>query len=899
MARSAELSDHEQKLRTIVHSNQQIRDAIQCNVNDFIRLREDLLKNSEVQQLERYNDVLAPLIEGPRIEHVNLRIVSNKVQLAFCGENSSGKTAFIHKFLEIGKILPSGDGPVTARITKLTYAPGEQARICIKKTLDDQTIAEDGTDLSLYFVDEKPKWMDIARTLSKYLKRPQNMEETSADFANWARCLVEIHIPSPTLSLGIDVYDTPGFLLDDAPVLKEILHDLVELIHPTIVFMYGNPSTDDATKGCFLAMKTALRDLDNTSIFFLNSKADINQMVKFKQNMKVDEFLSVLFDERARRYQLLLSAPFLANNELEGLPASVEECRYFDLCSVNSQLNKPYGPLMNEATIQRIIQFVANNDLVVATRICKLISPIIDAFFYLLALTRHRSPEQLLQLHFDAMNWTKIYFKAYTLYTEDCLKDLLSNIFQKFIEEEESIVQTLSNIRNVQDSFKYTIQSAVRLQVITPAIRHTIQKFMSSIFDHITSNYDLARGAVYNETLNQALGRQDISDFAALLLGNSAYKRPVDVCILYMINTISTPILQCAQSLRNLDLTVEITETAFLKQKLINDQTGQKRIDTMVREYLLSMQAVIQEQRGTMRDAVRLWGDQQKAVLRSIIDYHYKTVSPLISSHQEILEYLERYTCDFILIECKLRAAQDMANFNGNELKVQSDDSKSTMFSIFIATWGSEKNLVVKKLSKFLLDQPNAAFYEAHYHLQVASLRHPNIMNLRYLYEHRLDNQTSELWMIFPSIRITLEQFLQQPEVSVSIKTAIEWLNSIADALTVLHENEIVHRNVVLSNIVLTEDRQVMLIDLGDWHGNCDLSTRHKPSSTLFGTNDDMRAFGEIGQHLNLFIEQDEEIPAIIEIFLEVIHKCLQASHESPVTAQFAQKKFQRLLEMF
>jgi hypothetical protein len=551
MATNTTAYSHVQKLGTIIHSNHQIRDLVQRNVNDFLNLREDLFINSGIRQLTAFNEFLSPLIDGPQIEQLNARITSDKVQLALCGENSSGKTAFLHAFLGIGKILPSGDGPVTARITKLTYASGEQARICIRKTLRDQSLIVDEEDLSTCFAGEKANWMSVARALSKHVKRPQDINETSTEFAEWARYFVEVHIPSPTLALGIDVYDTPGFLLDDAPVLKEILHDLVELIHPTLVFMYANPSTDDATNGCFLAMKAALHDLDSTSIFFLNSKADINQMPKFKQGMNVDEFLAALADERAQRYNLLLRTPFLANDKLEGLPASIDECHCFDLCSVNSQIIKPYGPLMNEITFQRIVQFVANNDLGVAAHVCKLILPIIDAFFNLLRITSYRTPEQLLQLHYDAMSWENIYFEAYTMYTKKGLDDLFSNIFERFNKEEESIVQLFLNTRNASDSLELTIQTAVRLQIIKPAIRDTIRKFMGYVLEHIASNYDLTRGSAFNEMLIGALGRQEISDFAALLLDDHANKIPISVNILYMANTISTPVLQCAQNLQN------------------------------------------------------------------------------------------------------------------------------------------------------------------------------------------------------------------------------------------------------------------------------------------------------------------------------------------------------------
>jgi serine/threonine protein kinase len=181
----------------------------------------------------------------------------------------------------------------------------------------------------------------------------------------------------------------------------------------------------------------------------------------------------------------------------------------------------------------------------------------------------------------------------------------------------------------------------------------------------------------------------------------------------------------------------------------------------------------------------------------------------------------------------------------------------------------------------------------------VATLRHPNIINLRYLYKHRLNNETSELWMIFPPMISNLEQLLQQSSPSLSIKTVLTWMNDIADALTVLHENELVHRNVVLSNIVLTEDNRAMLIDLGNWHGNWDLNVGHNSSLIVNGTNDDIKGFGEIAQTLSVFIEQDEKVSAIIDEFNELTLKCSQTSHKKPVTAEFARQKLKFMLDMF
>ena len=132
--------------------------------------------------------------------------------------------------------------------------------------------------LAPLLTDEKSDWPGMMQALSKNVKQPEGMDRGSEDFNRWARCLVEIHLPSPTLARGIDVYNTPGLLIGEAPVFSKILRDLVELIHSTIVFIYGNPSTDDTTRACFVAMKAALHDIDHNSFFFFISKADLDRM---------------------------------------------------------------------------------------------------------------------------------------------------------------------------------------------------------------------------------------------------------------------------------------------------------------------------------------------------------------------------------------------------------------------------------------------------------------------------------------------------------------------------------------------------------------------------------------------------------------------------------------------
>ena len=106
----------------------------------------------------------------------------------------------------------------------------------------------------------------------------------------------------------------------------------------------------------------------------------------------------------------------------------------------------------------------------------------------------------------------------------------------------------------------------------------------------------------------------------------------------------------------------------------------------------------------------------------------------------------------------------------------------------------------------------------------MTTLNIPNTIKLTYLYENQLANGSYELWMIFEapvlSIKRTLQDLLdehQQEKTSISLKTICVILLPIIEALTGLHENELLHQNVKSTNIILDHDDRSVLADLGDW----------------------------------------------------------------------------------
>ncbi|CAF1239523.1 unnamed protein product [Rotaria sordida] len=354
------------ELTRIIYSNHQIRHMVQQKTNEFLSLQRDFFK---ALGNERFDSTLEQksklLTDSLKLDSLNEQVTADKVQLALVGENSCGKTALVHFLLDSGQFLPSDVGSVSARVIRLTYSSDTESCLRVYESLEKRN--EEPTDqISLRdcFLDSEPDWNALKNVIESYVKRPdaEKVEKDSYQFAEWAKRFVEIRIPSKFLKLGIDLYDTPGLLYSDPPILKKNLHDLVKLIRPTVVFMYENPSVPTVTKDCFLALKEALgKQLEDTNIFFLNTKVDIGSLITNGTNISKAEFEIIILNKaRQSRKDLLLKAP--------GMAQEIDDNNGFNIISVDSGWS-PLGEIMNKITINHIIQFVANADLKVAKTI--------------------------------------------------------------------------------------------------------------------------------------------------------------------------------------------------------------------------------------------------------------------------------------------------------------------------------------------------------------------------------------------------------------------------------------------------------------------------------------------------------------------------------------------------
>ncbi|CAF0976568.1 unnamed protein product [Rotaria magnacalcarata] len=321
-------------------------------------LQNELLQHLRKETVDKTTEVKSTLLmDILKIQSLRKQVIAGKMQIALVGEHSCGKTSLIHYLLKSDPFLPSDIGSVSARITCLTYADSADACLRIYSSLEErhQKFPEQ-ISLSEYFSESEPDWDGVKDRIAVHVKRPKNLETYSKEFSLWAKSFVEIRIPSNFLKLGIDLYDTPGLIYSDPPVLQQNLHALVKTVIPTVVFMYENSCFTCDTSDCFLALKTILgKQLDDTSIFFLNAKVDIGTIVNTGTSINDKEFEKItLVNARQRRKDLLLKVPGMAQQMFHNSE--------FDIISVESQWD-PCGIKMNQLAIDHLIQFVAISHL--------------------------------------------------------------------------------------------------------------------------------------------------------------------------------------------------------------------------------------------------------------------------------------------------------------------------------------------------------------------------------------------------------------------------------------------------------------------------------------------------------------------------------------------------------
>ena len=775
--------------------------------------------------------------------------VSDRPALVVFGPNSSGKTSFIQRFLAIGNILPSGIGPVTARIVHLSYASQEQASFYVYDTIE-QSAVKHHESLAPFFVNRtEPDWSGISQRLSPHLKRPSNINAKSSEFSEWAKSLVEIHLPSNILQLGIDLYDTPGFLSERREeVLIANLHQLVKRIRPTLLFLYENATINETERSCFLAMKNAVNGLERVPVFFLNTKADCISIANDfmldddPDNVPNDVFEKILLEKRQRCYELLRKREEMANEVLGELPPSIEQCTCFDICTTPSDYDpwEQYTVLINSGSFRRIVHFAVETFSMPALATANDLLTMVDNYFDLLVTTTPRPTEQWLILRDEALKWGGEFFAEFIELMPTLVDQLMNNIQGLFEHLKGPIAQRAAAVERHDDpidqllqdnakSIREYLQLAVREQIIKVAANKTIIEQRDNIREKIAVHFQRQKGMRKNELLTLAQ-RQVLQEVSIDVLENTKW-----------FNSILDGIMKVKMRMIRYFCSLPSRWHSLAREKLSRlseSQTPTIDDDDDVFTLLDAMDAYatlsnennrrlfadscmtklaeeILQKKPTFTRNLTTWVQQEQQTFSMMVNEIHRCADKHFSKISSSSSLLEKFSSPLARIECQLLAVMDMSKHNGIAPTIDAPIGHGGFYSVHAVHWNDERNLAVKKLLQRSTEHEQMMALEIHYHRAVTRICPEYIAPLLYVYENPLLDNQRESWIIMPRYRQSLQEYLKVHISQLSFEQCINWALIIGQAVAQLHRFDFTHRDLKSTNVMIDDDQRCYLIDFG------------------------------------------------------------------------------------
>ena len=859
--------------RRILERNREIKRRIQRLTDEFRNFQTDFLR--ELQRIPK-----TKVEEEYDFKNFSLGLENpfddDRIQLAVCGPNGSGKTSFIHTFAQIGNILPAKEGPVSARIVKLTYTTANKA--CLKVyssikaglTLEEEDLR---LDLSSFFIHKvnNPDWPGIRQMIHIHLERPTNLSED--EFTIWAKSFIEIQLPSPILELGIDIYDTPGFLFHDKLVLKDNIFSLVRLVQPLLLFMYVNSSVDNDAHECFLALQSTLRTLEQSTIFFLNTKQDVKNLftgaginTNQRQLFTEEKFTQILSIEWDKRLNCLLNHSVMRNY----LYREKTEVDNFDICALplpRSLLPHCAISITNKA-ILRIILFASRLALKKPYAIVRRILNSIQSFFQFSLTTSHQNTEQWKQIREDAQTWGKTFFHRFQQQMDEKIDMAYGNILLYFEQYSSSICARAIKLNRLNDPLQSKISSSSIIQFIETAVQEEIIKLAVNEILNLTKDVlrilitrEMAIASDHNELLLSAQ-RQVLIDVSA----NDLEQRTWFENILLNLSKFPITLSQLIKDIRtrwNVDYWNEKKREDFPTReeydaysRVLDAQANlsnpEKRRD-LAESYLDQMKRSIIEQEMLFKRNLKEWMNNREEIFFENIQSNYHLAIKHLSARQSAHEKTKSFTGEFSRIQCHLLAIKYLQKFREEIPIIDTSISlgRGTFFVHHPAQWGEEKNLVVKKLRQPSYDQPYLQYLDTHYHRKITKLAVPNVAPLLYLCVN--PRNENDLWLFLPRYPQSLEDYLQGNIREIQPDQIVRIALDMAGVLVKLHSYEMIHRDLRSRNILLDHHLQPFLTDFR----TCKQTTLNEPMAELTsffsqishidqynGTGVDMYSFG-------------------------------------------------------
>ncbi|CAF3308509.1 unnamed protein product [Rotaria sp. Silwood2] len=865
-------------LKQQIDFNRHIQQSIKGLANDFLDLYLDF--QDTLPKLPSNNSTDEPYLQS--MGSLDFKFLNNtpgfeRIQLVLCGPNSSGKTTFLHSFLKIKSILPSGVGPVTARIVKFTYASPSNACIIVYPSIQQAYIGnhqeEKNISLASYFNNSQTDWKGIEAAIKEYVARPKDINED--EFIDWAKRYIEIRIPSSTLELNIDVYDTPGLLFHDHPILKANVQELVQHICPTTVFLYSNAAFAKDANECYLMLRDVLGDLEQPSIFYLNTKQDITTLftgtgISSQQTKEftMAKYEEILPHERLKRYQLLYSAVGIANNLLliENNISIVEFnqlCDNFDISSiVGRSLLSNCAADMTAQACQRIVEYAMKKEMDSAYAIADSILAAIDNFFDFTTSASCRTKEQWNRIHSNAQKWGEQFFEKFQKELSNIMERINKNILAHLDKHTTNIIERAIKLdryddplqkktkdivtKNIKDFIRVVLQEEVIKVAVNEIINQTKAHFKTVVEDEILVNTER------NELLITAQQQVLMNTSSENLTQRNWLSN-----IVYQLSFAPSAMMRLIRGFRLLPFKeywnkstlphedkYDMMDTLDSFSSLIDES---KRRD-FAEEYLKRKRKTIEAQKDLYGQNLQQWIKDKKEVFYKNIQNNYKFVLSRLENRENAYKAAHKYFKKFAEIECKLVALKDLAKFNG-KLPIIDESLElghGTHFVVYPGEWSTEKNLAIKKLkSSSIKNYSYLQYLEAHYHRKVTRFRlndslqetaelrktrTPHIVPLLYLFDQYSEGNMHYLWIFMPRYDKSLEEYLQDNISTIKPKCVLKIANDIIDALILLHTNDIVHRDIKAKNVLIYErNLECYLTDFGT--GNQSIM-----NSTVVGT---------------------------------------------------------------
>ncbi|CAF3416730.1 unnamed protein product [Rotaria socialis] len=865
-------------MKQVIESNRHIKSTIQRITNNFMCMYMDFQDSlAKLPSKESITEVYTEPIESLDFKFLNNHQTHDRIQLALCGPNSSGKTTFLQSFVGIGNILPIDVGPVSARIVKLAYAAPLDACLVVHSSIQDSYTENDKEKhtlpLSEYFDDSATDWKGIAKAIEGYVARPK---ENTHEFNEWAKQFLEIRIPSPILELDIDAYDTPGLLFHDEPVLKENLKELVRLVRPVIVFLYANATFAKDANECYLMIRSTIDDSEQPPIFYLNTRQDISTLfngagfISNRKNQKyftVEKYHEIFPSERLKRYQELYNNVGTSNKlpMIEDSEIFDKKCDNFDICSIVSCSLLPDCALeMTKQACQRIIEYAVKAEMEKPLEMANQVLDKIDSIFNFIASASHRTEEQWKDIRLNAEKWGEHFFQNFQNELSPVAEKVQEKILQRFDQHSTDIIERAVKLERSDDplhcktrdvvktNIKDFIKIAIQEEVIKFAVNETVNESKENI--RTTIKNAILINVEKNELLTVAQRHvlMDVSSDSITqrgLVENMLYQLSLAPSVLLRLvrgfsavayqdhwNTLNTTVLKAKEKFY-------VMMDAMDSFSVLNNESKRREF---AKEYLKRRRSKIDAEKELYKNNLQLWIANKEKMFKNNIKSNYKLAISHLNIRDSAYQSTMSYIRCFTEFECELAALKDLAKFKAHHPVIDESQKlgSGAHFDIYPAEWGNKKNLAVKKLKQSSNQYGYLQYLEAHNHRKITKLsqitdsegdseslklRIQHIAPLLYLYKQQETEDQNKLCMVLERYSQSLDKYLEKKISTIKADEVLKIALDMIDVLVFLHANDIVHRDIKSQNILMDEKNQCYLADFGtarEWTTN----------STVIGT---------------------------------------------------------------